>query len=151
VATAAAITEYETAMRLDPSFTRPLARMAFAYALFVAWEWPHPRLAWDGLLRRITRRARRACARFRVARRMDGRWNVRAVPESHVVGPLAGGSRPDARAAMLAAGDREGALRVLERAVPWGIMLWWYLRWPDFDPLRSDPRFKEIVVGSPFR
>jgi hypothetical protein len=52
---------------------------------------------------------------------------------------------------MLAAGDREGALRVLERAVPRGIMLWWYLRWPDFDPLRSDPRFKEIVVGSPFR
>jgi hypothetical protein len=51
VATAAAITEYETAMRLDPSFARPFARMAFAYALFVAWEWPHPRLAWGDLLR----------------------------------------------------------------------------------------------------
>jgi hypothetical protein len=53
--------------------------------------------------------------------------------------------------AMLAAGGREGALRVLERTLPRGVMLWWYLRWPAFDPLRSDPRFEKIVAGSPFR
>jgi Flp pilus assembly protein TadD len=53
--------------------------------------------------------------------------------------------------AMLAVGDREGALRVLERAVPRGLMLRWYLRWPEFDPLRSDPRFQKIDAGSPFR
>jgi TolB-like protein/Flp pilus assembly protein TadD len=309
VATATAITEYETAMRLDSSFTRPLARMAFAYALFVAWEWPHPRLSWDSLFARGSRDARAALARdsalsdawmangmfewyrsptsfdrslasfdraialdsssaeafnvrgvtllnmgkdslaessFRAAlaldparpisltwlgqiefvdgRRAEGRRlldSTLAISPAFVPGVLnrmkarlvdndLAGALADAETAvrltttqasidpgalaglaqvlalrgelssarerlaaaraqlqsldglhpntasalapaMLAVGDREGALRVLERAVPRGLMLRWYLRWPDFDPLRSDPRFEKIVAGSPVR
>ncbi len=43
----------------------------------------------------------------------------------------------------LAAGDRNGALTVLERAAP-DALSWYYLRFPDFDVLRGDPRFQRV-------
>lgn len=49
--------------------------------------------------------------------------------------------------AELGAGDRDAALRVLQRGQP-HVNLWWDLRWPDFDPLRDDPRFRQVVSNS---
>ncbi len=40
-----AIQEYEAAIARDPGFTRALARIAMAYALFHDWEWDYPGLA----------------------------------------------------------------------------------------------------------
>lgn len=39
-AAARGIEEYEAALRADPSFTTALARVAFAHALVIGWEWP---------------------------------------------------------------------------------------------------------------
>jgi eukaryotic-like serine/threonine-protein kinase len=62
------------------------------------------------------------------------------------------GLRPNAAAylalAELAAGERGRALHVLEHAAPRGVLLWWDLRWPEFDPLRTDPRFRRVVSGA---
>ncbi|MFN2400230.1 MAG: protein kinase [Gemmatimonadaceae bacterium] len=58
-----AITEFETAVRLDSSFTDALARAAYAYALYVDWGWVHPGLPPDSLLARGFAAAERALAR----------------------------------------------------------------------------------------
>jgi len=51
-------------------------------------------------------------------------------------------------AALVAVGERERALALLERIRPRGIKLWFYLRYPEFDPLRGDPRFQQIFTES---
>src|SRR3989442_1719113 len=51
-------------------------------------------------------------------------------------------------AALVAIGERERALALLERIRPRGIKLWFYLRYPEFDPLRGDPRFQQIFTES---
>jgi hypothetical protein len=45
----------------------------------------------------------------------------------------------------LSAGDREQALAWLERAYEARDPVMPYLGWPIYAPLRSDPRFKELV------
>jgi len=45
-------------------------------------------------------------------------------------------------------GDQERALDVLQRVAPRGAVLWFWLRFPGFDPIRSDPRFRHIVAQS---
>jgi hypothetical protein len=45
----------------------------------------------------------------------------------------------------LSAGDREQALAWLERAYEAHDPNMPYLGWPWYDPLRSDPRFKDLV------
>ncbi len=51
-------------------------------------------------------------------------------------------------AALVTLGDREGALRFLERVEPRGARFWSGLRAPEFDPLRADPRFQRLVGES---
>ena len=55
-----AIEEYETAARLDPSYTDALARVPYAYALFLDWGWDFPGVPPDSLLRRGVRASDRA-------------------------------------------------------------------------------------------
>jgi len=50
--------------------------------------------------------------------------------------------------AWVGVGDRERALDVLERVAPRGAALWFWLRFAGFDPIRSDPRFRQIVAQS---
>jgi adenylate cyclase len=45
-------------------------------------------------------------------------------------------------------GDTARALALIERARPRGAMLWWNLRWPEFDPLRTAPRLQRVVEES---
>jgi eukaryotic-like serine/threonine-protein kinase len=49
-------------------------------------------------------------------------------------------------AALIALGERDRPLKVLERIRPRGAHLWFDLRIPEFDPIRSDPRFERIVA-----
>ena len=42
-------------------------------------------------------------------------------------------------------GDREAALAFLEHVQPRRARFWSGLRAPEFDPLRSDPRFQRLV------
>jgi hypothetical protein len=51
----------------------------------------------------------------------------------------------DIAALYLSAGDREQALAWLERAYEVHDPNMPYLGWPWYDPLRSDPRFKDLV------
>jgi len=48
--------------------------------------------------------------------------------------------------ALVACGDSDRAIGILERVRPRGAWLWSYLVFPDFDPLRSDPRFRRIYA-----
>jgi hypothetical protein len=50
--------------------------------------------------------------------------------------------------ALVTLGDREEALSLLERVRPQGARLWSGLRAPEFDDLRSDPRFQRLVEES---
>ncbi len=51
-------------------------------------------------------------------------------------------------AALVGVGQADGAFEVLDRLRPRGIRLWFYLRYPEFDPVRSDPRFQRLVEES---
>jgi serine/threonine protein kinase/tetratricopeptide (TPR) repeat protein len=51
-------------------------------------------------------------------------------------------------AAMVAIGDREQALDFLERVQPRGYQLVFELRAPEFDDIRSHPRFQRLLEGS---
>jgi tetratricopeptide (TPR) repeat protein len=50
-----------------------------------------------------------------------------------------------ASGALLALGRTGDVLDLLERSRPRGAQLWFYLRNPEFDPLRGDPRFMRVV------
>jgi TolB-like protein len=50
--------------------------------------------------------------------------------------------------ALVKLGDRDGALTLLEHVHPRGARLWSALRAPDLDPLRSEPRFQNLVEES---
>jgi TolB-like protein/Tfp pilus assembly protein PilF len=51
-------------------------------------------------------------------------------------------------AALLAVGDRAGALVFLEGVQPRGARFWYGLRAPEFDALRADPQFHRLVEES---
>lgn len=55
-----AIDEYEAAARLDPGYADPLARVAYAYALFLDWQWTYSGVPAESLLARGFRAADRA-------------------------------------------------------------------------------------------
>ena len=54
----------------------------------------------------------------------------------------------DVGMALAAAGQRDRAFDVLERIVPRGALLHWMLLDPDFDPVRSAPRFRMVFEDS---
>jgi len=57
-------------------------------------------------------------------------------------------SPTDARfiaSALLVVGRRDEALQLLERARPRGAWLWFYCLAPDFDAVRTDPRFVRVM------
>lgn len=71
---------------------------------------------------------------------------LQALPDSSWVALLEEQMMP--AVALVKLGDREGALALLERVRPRGARLWSGLRAPDFDALRSDPRFQRLVEES---
>jgi TolB-like protein/Tfp pilus assembly protein PilF len=54
----------------------------------------------------------------------------------------------DVATALVAVGERGRCLDLLERLRPRGAMLWWRLRDPVWDPIRTEPRFLRLVAES---
>ena len=50
--------------------------------------------------------------------------------------------------ALVAVGDRAGALDLLERVQPRTAWLWFYFQKPEFDPIRRDPRFGRVMAAA---
>jgi len=50
--------------------------------------------------------------------------------------------------ALVAVGDHDRAVEVLERVRPRGPHLWHDLQWIGLDPLRTNPRFQRIMATS---
>jgi hypothetical protein len=48
----------------------------------------------------------------------------------------------------VALGESDRALELLERVRPRGARLWFYLRAPEFDAIRSNARFGRLVAES---
>jgi TolB-like protein/Tfp pilus assembly protein PilF len=72
-----------------------------------------------------------------------------------VVASLAAGDGPitvrvgwELAAALCALGDNDRAIGILERVRPQGPWLWSYLVFPEFDRLRTDPRFQRIYAAA---
>ena len=51
-------------------------------------------------------------------------------------------------AALVGVGKAERAFEILSRLQPRGVRLWYYLRYPEFDSVRSDPRFQRLLEES---
>ena len=53
-------------------------------------------------------------------------------------------------AALASAGEKEAALAFLERVPPErrGAELWFFLQFPELDPLRGEPRFRQVLASS---
>jgi hypothetical protein len=61
----------------------------------------------------------------------------------------AGYERPcEGALALVALREPDEALDLLERVRPRGARLWFYLRAPDFDAVRDNPRFRKLVEDS---
>ena len=91
-----------------------------------------------------------AGSRDTVAMRTHRSWLVTWTDTMHVRGGAlaAGYVVTELVPALLAHGERERALRLLESLQPRGPVLGFALRWPTCDPLRSDPRFQRLVEES---
>ena len=50
--------------------------------------------------------------------------------------------------ALISVGDRQRGIELLERVEPRGAALWFWLRFPGFDTVRSDARFQRLVEQS---
>jgi tetratricopeptide (TPR) repeat protein len=63
-------------------------------------------------------------------------------PESLKLDPFPGGN---IAAGLMASGETRRALDWLERITPRGSLLWFNLMWPGFDPIRAEPRFRQLL------
>lgn len=50
VSVARAIEEYRAAIRSDPTFARAMGRVAYAYAMYLQWQWDYPGVSADSML-----------------------------------------------------------------------------------------------------
>lgn len=50
ISVARAIEEYRAAIRSDPRFGRAIGRVAYAYAMYLQWQWDYPGVSADSLL-----------------------------------------------------------------------------------------------------
>jgi tetratricopeptide (TPR) repeat protein len=57
-----ALTEYQAALRLDPTFAAAYGRLGLVYGIYANWPWPYPGLTTDSLLARGLAAASRAMA-----------------------------------------------------------------------------------------
>ena len=108
----------ETAVRFHAGYQRP-AEAALALVDLRAADTPAARARVHGILRDASTLAHPTVA--------DAAWVARA---------------------LVALRETDQALDLLERVRPRGARLWFYLRAPDFDAVRMNPRFRQLVEES---
>jgi len=108
----------ETAVRFHAGYQRP-AEAALALVDLRAADTPAARARVHAILRDASDLAHPTVA--------DAAWVARA---------------------LVALRETDQALELLERVRPRGARLWFYLRAPDFDAVRMNPRFRQLVEES---
>lgn len=141
----------DSALAVDPGFYDAYVTRGF-YRLFlgdsggaradaqVAAQLPSGSHLADATLRAVleARAGKVATARRQVGELLEG---LDAGRPSPLQGPMVA-------LALIAVGDQGRALDVLERVQPRGAALWFWLRSPGFDAVRSDARFRLLVDES---
>jgi TolB-like protein/DNA-binding winged helix-turn-helix (wHTH) protein/Tfp pilus assembly protein PilF len=144
-----AIARYQRALELDPGYVPALSRMADAYE-----EWGK----YDQALAAV-QELQQAAADRRDIRRPLGRLYARTgrrrealeITRTIEADPNTSGSAFALAAIYSALGDRDRAIAALEKGVQTRSLLPFVFADPQLDPLRSDPRFQQLLrrVGLP--
>ena len=145
-----AVERYQRALELDPSYGAALSRMADAYE---QWGKNEEALAALRKLQQIEE-DRRVWLRplGRIYARMGKRREALEIIQTLEADNNIAGGRPFALVAVYSAlGDRDRAIAALEQGVQTRSLLPVIFADPQLDPLRSDPRFQQLLrrVGLP--
>ncbi len=138
-----AITIYKQALELDPSYLPALSRIAEAYEQLGKFD--EALASVQKLLQHTTDRrvGLRPLARIyaRMGRRREAIEIVRTIERDGTFG----GDEFALAAIYSALGDRDHAIAALERGVQRRSLLAFVFTDPQLDPLRSDPRFQQLL------
>jgi serine/threonine protein kinase/tetratricopeptide (TPR) repeat protein len=138
-----AVARYQKALELDPGFPPAISRIAEAYEQLGKFD--EALAAVQKLLQNTTDRRIGLRPLARIYARMGRRREAIEIVRTIEKGGAFGGDEFALAAIYSALGDRDHAIAALEKGVQSRSLLAFVFVDPQLDPLRSDPRFQELL------